>query len=109
MFYEIKELLFHPDVFFTEKVGEEVDLVFPALIIFIGGIIGLVTPIGISAFIPGHSRNIIIMPDAVVVGLGLAFITWILISGIFYGVCRLFSGTGTFYAALQNAAMALFP
>lgn len=109
MYSAIKNLLFHPDAFFTQKRGEETNIVIPALIIFIGGIVGLISPSVIDVFIPGHSRNIIMMPDTVIVSLGLPFITWILISGILYVLCRLFSGTGTFYATLQNVGYGSLP
>jgi hypothetical protein len=111
MFHEMKELLFHPEIFFTRMTGEKTDLLFPALIIFMGGAIGLASPNVINLFSRGggEMRNIIVMPDTVFVSLFMPFLSWIVIAGILFVLCRLFSGTGTFGATLQNAGYGCLP
>jgi len=109
MYHAVKELLFHPDIFFTQKAGEKIDLIYPGIIVVIGGVVGLMTPFIVSAFSRGEKVNVIMMPDAVIVGLLLPFIAWILISGMLFVLCRLFSGTGTFGATIQNAGYGALP
>ena len=105
------ELLFHPEIFFTGMTGEKTDLLYPALIIFIGGVIGLASPYAINLFSGGggEMRNIVVMPDTVFVSLFMPFLSWIVIAGILFVLCRLFSGTGTFGATLQNAGYGCLP
>jgi len=111
MLREIKELLFHPGIFFTTIAGQKVDLAYPALIVFTGGLAGLATPILINLFSGsgGELRNTIVMPDTVFVSIFMPFIAWILIAGIFFILCRLLSGTGSFGATLQNAGYGCLP
>ncbi len=109
----LQELLFHPGIFFARKVREETSLVIPVFIIFIGGIVGLLAPyIGasfLSSLTGTGTINMIGMSFLIFPSLLLPFVAWILISGILFVLCRLFSGTGSFVATLQNTGYGALP
>jgi hypothetical protein len=110
MFQGIIELLFHPDVFFSGKQHEEIRLVIPAIIVGIGGIVSFITPLTERALSNGGDiSNFIMMPSAAIFFLVLPFISWFLVAGILYVFSRLFSGTGSFPATLQNCGYGYLP
>jgi hypothetical protein len=110
MFQGIIELLFHPDVFFSRKQHEEIRLVIPAIIVGIGGIVSFITPLTERAFSNGGDlSNFNMMPSAAIFFLVLPFISWLLVAGILYVFSRLFSGTGSFPATLQNCGYGYLP
>jgi hypothetical protein len=112
MYCELKELLFHPDLFFTRKTGEKIDLLLPAIIILIGSMIGLISSFVISDFLNlTESRNILVIltPIKFLFILLTPFLAWFLLSGILYAVSRLLSGKGTFIATLQNTGYGALP
>jgi hypothetical protein len=111
MYAEIKELLFSPNTFFGRKAGEETSLVPPAIIVLIVSIVGILSPYAGSYFSPRVSGpvNVLWPLDSFLITVLGPFIAWILISGILYGLCRWFSGTGTFMATLQNTGYCVLP
>ena len=112
MYCELKELLFHPDLFFTRKTGEKTDLLLPAIIVLIGSMLGLITSFAVSGFLNiTESRNILVVltPTNFLLIVLRPFLAWILLSGILYALCRLWSGKGTFVATLQNTGYGALP
>ena len=111
MYAEIKELLFSPNTFFGRKAGAEINLVPPAIIVLIVSIVSILSPYVGNYLSPRVSGpvNVILMPDSFLIILFRPFIAWILISCILYGLCRWFSGTGTFMATLQNTGYCVLP
>ena len=77
MFQEIIDLLYHPDIFFERRNKEKINLVIPAIIVGIGGIVSLITPMVQQVFMYGGDlSNFIVMPSAIIVFLVLPFIIW---------------------------------
>jgi hypothetical protein len=112
MYYELKELLFSPDAFFTKKAKEKIDLLLPAIIVLIGSMVGLVASFIVSDFlniIELRHISVLLTPENFLVILLKPFIAWFLLTGIFYGLCRLWSGKGTFIATLQNTGYGALP
>jgi|SRR5208283_37332 len=112
MYRKLKELLFHPDAFFTRKTGERIDLLLPAIIVLIGGMVGLITSFVVSDFLNvTESRNVLVIltPTNFLLILLRPFIAWFLLTGILYVLCRMMSGTGTFTATLQNTGYGALP
>jgi hypothetical protein len=112
MYSELKELLFHPDLFFTRKTGEKIDLLIPAIIVLIGSMVGLITSFIVSGFLNiTESRNILVVltPTNFLIILLTPFLAWFLLSGVLYAVSRLWSGEGTFVATLQNTGYGALP
>ncbi len=112
MYRELKELLFHPDSFFTRKTGEKIDLLLPAIIVLIGSMIGLLTSFIVSAFLNiTESRHVMVYltPDNFLLILLRPFLAWFLLTVILYALCRLASGKGTFIATLQNTGYGALP
>jgi hypothetical protein len=112
MYCELKELLFHPDLFFTRKTGEKTDLLLPAIIVLIGSMVGLITSFAVSGFLNiTESRNILVVltPTNFLLIVLRPFLAWVLLSGILYAFCRLWSGKGTFVATLQNTGYGALP
>jgi hypothetical protein len=110
MFQEIIDLLYHPDIFFERRNKEKINLVIPAIIVGIGGIVSLITPMVQQVFMYGGDlSNFIVMPSAIIVFLVLPFIIWFMVAGILSVFSRLFSGTGSFPAMLQNCGYGYLP
>lgn len=106
----IIELLFHPDLFFVRKQHEEIHLVIPVIIVGIGGIVSFITPLAERAFSNnGDISNFLMMPSSAIFFLVFPFISWLLVAGILYVFSRLFSGTGSFPATLQNCGYGFLP
>lgn len=112
MYRELKELLFSPDVFFTQKKKEKIDLLIPAIIILIGSMIGLISSFAIGDFLNTvelRHISVILTPENFLVLLLKPFIAWFLLAGIFYCFCRLWSGNGSFVETLQNTGDGALP
>jgi len=110
MYQEIIDLLFHPDIFFERRNKEKINLIIPAIIVGIGGIVSFITPMVQQVFIHGGDlSNFIIMPSAIIVFPVLPFIIWYGVTGILSVFGRLFSGTGSFPAMLQNCGFGYLP
>ena len=100
MLTEAKELLFYPDIFFSKKAGEKINLVVPALIVLIGSVVQLVSWMFFDGMItPANILRLVSMP----------FIAWFIISGFLFVICRVLSGSGSFIATLQNAGYGTLP
>jgi hypothetical protein len=110
MYQEIIDLLFHPGIFFERRNREKISLVIPAIIVGIGGVVSFLSPLIERAVINrGDLVNFIIMPSAAVFFLVFPIILWLGVAGIFHGICRFFSGTGSFPATLQNCGYGYLP
>jgi len=112
MYRGLKDLLFYPDIFFTRKAGEKIDLLLPATIVLIGSMVGLITSFLVSDFLNiTESRNVLVVltPDNFLLILLRPFLAWLLLTGIFYVICKLESGNGTFIATLQNTGYGALP
>ena len=112
MYRKLKDLLFHPVAFFTQKTGEKTDLLLPAIIVLIGSMVGLITSFVVSDFLNvTESRNVLVIltPTNFLLILLRPFIAWFLLTGTLYVLCRIMSGTGTFTATLQNTGDGALP
>ena len=112
MYHELKELLVNPDAFFEKKTKEKIDLLLPAIVVLIGSMVGLIASFVVSDFlniIELRHISVILTPENFLLILLKPFIAWFLLTGIFYGLCRLWSGTGTFIATLQNTGYGTLP
>ena len=112
MYKELKELLFSPDAFFAQKTKEKIDLLIPAIIILIGSMVGLIASFVVSDFlniVELRHISVILTPENFLFILLRPFIAWFLLAGILYCFCRLWSGTGTFIATLQNTGYGALP
>jgi hypothetical protein len=112
MYQQLKELLFHPDAFFKQKTKEKIDLLLPTIIVLIGSMVGLIASFVVSDFlniVELRHVMVILTPENFLIILLKPFIAWFLLTGILYGFCRLWSGTGTFIATLQNTGYGALP
>jgi hypothetical protein len=110
MYQEIIDLLYHPDIFFERRNKEKIDLVIPAIIVAIGGIVTFLSPLLEVAFTRGGDiGNFGMEPSAAFWFLLLPFALWFLTTGVLHVVCRLLSGTGSFRATLQNCGYGYLP
>jgi hypothetical protein len=112
MYQKVKELLFHPDVFFEQKTKEKIDLLLPAIIVLIGSLVGIIASFVVSTVLNSiESRHIMVIltPENFLIILLKPFIAWFLLAGLLYCFCRLWSGNGTFIATLQNTGYGALP
>jgi hypothetical protein len=112
MYQKLKELLINPDAFFEEKTKEKNDLIVPAIIVLIGSMVGLIASFVVSDFLNiVESRHIVVVLTLTnfLVILLRPVVAWLLLTGIFFCFCRLWSGTGTFIATLQNTGYGALP
>jgi hypothetical protein len=111
MLCELQDLLVRPGTFFAKMAGQAIDLAYPALIVFAGGLAGLANPGLVNLFSGAREGlwNRVLMPEAILVSLLMPFIAWILVAGILFVLCRLLSGTGSFPATLQNTGYGYLP
>lgn len=107
MLSRMGELLIRPDRFFLGIAQARENLVPPLIIVGAGSAISLAGMMIVSTF-PGDYTGL--MDPGVVLMQGLLpLIEWVFISAALYALARLFSGTGTFRATLQNIGYALLP
>ena len=112
------EILTNPNKFFEAKMGEEVSLKLPSLIVLIVGIIS-----GISSFlqnsitvkmmseVPPEAQSIVaIMSTVSVIGLVILYlIFWVFIAGIFHLISCIFKGEGDFNRTLEFVGYGYIP
>jgi hypothetical protein len=115
-----KDLLFYPDTFFKNIAQEKVNLI-PPVIIVAGGcaisILGWLVPFGVAVITRQLTGNPFDLTNLGYGGIWYLvkgfifwpFFWWILVSGAFYLISRLFSKDGSFPAILQNAGYGLVP
>lgn len=111
----MKDLLFNPNLFFSEKSKNEVNFKYPVLIMLVNSIIA----IGSFILLINHmkeiffSDNILLLIPAVVwaigAGLFITFAIWIITAGIFYLISSLFNSKGSFMKTLEFVSYGFVP
>jgi len=97
---KLKNLVFHPDTFFKEITYESKNLLLPFVFVALMGLSGIVL---LWRFSYGYSLF------AIVEMMALPFIVWVIVTLVIFGVTRVFSGTGSLFATLQNIGFGTFP
>jgi hypothetical protein len=97
---KLKNLVFHPDTFFKEITYESKNLLLPFVFVALMGLSGIVL---LWRFSYGYSLF------AIVEMMALPFIVWVIVTLVIFGVARVFSGTGSLFATLQNIGFGTFP
>lgn len=108
----MKDLLFNPNLFFSEKSKNEVSFKYPILLVLIYSIIS----IGSSILMMNKMKEILpldgssFMSTAVTLG-GFfgAFLYWIILTGIFYFISFLFNSNGSFKRTLEFVGYGFAP
>jgi hypothetical protein len=111
----ILDVLITPNTFFRNVINEKESLKIPLLIILCGAILGSVhaylvgglTGKLLAALVPGMATFIAI--SAVIGAIIITFLTWIILTGIFYGLSFLFKGQGTFKRCLEVTGYGYLP
>lgn len=112
----MKDLLFNPNLFFSEKSKNEVSFKYPILIVFIYSIISIgssilmmnkmkeILPLDGSSFM-----STVIVLGSVIGGLFGTFLYWIILAGIFYLMSFLFNPDGSFKRTLEFVGYGFAP
>ena len=113
------EILTNPDKFFEAKMGEEVSLKIPALIVLIIGIIsgigayfmGGLTAEMLSGTLPPEAQAFIsfIAISGAIAAVIFSFIFWVVFAAIFFGISYLFKGEGKFKRTLEFVGYGYIP
>jgi hypothetical protein len=103
-----KDLLFYPDTFFENIAQEKVNLIPPTIIVAGGGAISL-SRIFIYAPYLGNPLNLTSISLIIACYVLWPLLGWVLVSGAFYLISRLFSKAGSFFATFQNVGYGLLP
>jgi hypothetical protein len=114
MVSNLLDLLFRPDAFFKDLMTEKENFIPPALIILVAGILGAVSAymsssltanmLGTTGFAPG-----VIIGIAVVFAFFGVFVSWAIITGIFYVISIVFKGNGDFSRSLEIIGYGFIP
>lgn len=119
MFFGIKELLLHPDAFFARVAHEKVNLIPPLVIVGVGVVINIIM-ILLFFIAPSHSgysvdflmygglqRDVLLVfiIGSIIVPFGM----WGFVSIAAYSISRVLSGSGSFYATIQNVGYGMLP
>ncbi len=107
MIVAVRDLLFYPDTFFTRTVREEVNLV-PAAIIVGAGCLATLAGIAVRIQFAGDYTGMAVLMIIVRYCI-LPFIEWGILSGLLFGISRLFSGSGSLAGTLQNTGYGMLP
>ncbi len=112
----MKDLLFNPNLFFSEKSKNEVSFKYPTLIVFIYSIISVVQVFLImnkmKEILPSDGDSFmstVITLGSVIGGLFGTFAYWIILTGIFYLISFLFNSEGPFKRALEFVGYGFAP
>ncbi len=113
---KMKDLLFHPDAFFTRLENEEINLVPPVLIVLLTGI-GLAVTFAIQVYstgpVAGRSEDEVLMllltSYPVISAFIIPVLMWVVASVAICLVARIVSGTGSLVMTFQNIGYGLFP
>ena len=113
------EILTNPDKFFEAKMGEEVSLKIPALIVLIIGIIsgigayfmGGLTAEMLSGTLPPEAQAFLsfIPISTAITAVIVSFIIWVVFAAIFYGISCIFKGEGKFKRTLEFVGYGYIP
>jgi len=98
---KLKILLFNPDLFFSEKLKNEVDLKHPALIVLITSIISILTTI-----LTFNDRSLLSIVGSAIVG---RYLSWIFITSLFYLISLVFNPDGSFKRTLEFVSYGYIP
>ena len=111
----MKDLLFNPSLFFSEKSKNEVSFKYPVLIVLVNSILA----IGSSILIMNKVKEILpldensfmpyIMLGSVIAGLFGTFVYWIIFTGILYLISSLFNSEGSFKRTLEFVGYGFVP
>lgn len=111
----MKDLLFNPNLFFSEKSKNDVSFKYPILIVFINSILAIGSSIlimnKIKEILPldGNSFMPVMMLGSVIGGLFGTFVYWIILTGIFYLISFLFNPGGSFKRTLEFVGYGFAP
>jgi hypothetical protein len=111
----MKDLLFNPNLFFSEKSKNEFNLKYPLLIILVNYIfamgIFLLLMNQASGFIPPDTNFFmyIIILFIALIGLIAMFIFWVILTGVFYLISSLFNSEGSFRRTLEFVGYGFAP
>lgn len=112
----MSNLLFNPNLFFSEKSKMEVNFKYPILIMLVNSVIGIVSIIltmnkikeslhyGENTF-----ASMLIIGGAIVLGLIITFLNWFITTGIFYCISSLFKSEGSFKRTLEFVGYGYVP
>jgi hypothetical protein len=111
----MKDLLFNPNLFFSEKSKNEVNLKYPVLIMLVNCII----QIGLFSVVINQTRgslpsnansftSIMIFFIAIIALIG-TFGLWIILTGIFYLISSVFNSKGSFKRTLEFVGYGFVP
>jgi hypothetical protein len=100
MSINLKNLLFHPNTFFSEITFEWKNLLIPCVFVALMGLSGVWL---LWTFSTGYSLF------SIVEMMSLPFILWIIVSLVIFGTARVFSGTGSLFVTIQNIGFGTFP
>jgi hypothetical protein len=109
------KILFSPDAFFRDAMGEEENFTIPALIVLAIGILsaaygyllGKLTSQIMAAAMPGIESILLV---ATILGAIIsAFIFWLCWAGVIYGISALFHGEGSFKRTLEFVGFGFLP
>jgi hypothetical protein len=101
-----KDLFFHPNAFFAQVSQEKVGLLWPIIIVAIGGFVSFTGAVFLS---PGVTDPVTQYSVTFLSLLGVSFATWIIISTGLFLLSKAFSGTGSYGITLQNAGYGMLP
>jgi len=113
------EILTNPNKFFEAKMGEEVSLKLPALIVLIIGIIsgigayfmGGLTAEMLSGTLPPEAQGFIsfIPISGAIAAVIFSLIFWVVFAAIFFGISCIFKGEGKFKRTLEFVGYGYIP
>ena len=113
------EILTNPNKFFDAKIGEEVSLKIPALIVLIIGIIsgigayfmGGLTAEMLSGTVPPEAQAFLsfIPISTAITAVIVSFIIWVVFAAIFFGISCIFKGEGKFKRTLEFVGYGYIP
>jgi hypothetical protein len=107
MAFPVGELLLKPDGFFARVTSEAENLVPPAVIVGIAGIIGCLS--GTLVLLTAGDMMVLLIPFTLISAMALPFITWAIFTAVLHGLSRLLSGAGSFTTTLQNTGYGMLP
>jgi len=108
-------VLTNPDRFFAELSQRDVNLRTPFTIVLVAAIVAIISNVSMSGVMtPSFPRGVgvsIYFPAmiSIIRGFIAPFGSWILCSGVFYAISRLFGGTGSFERVLEFVGYGFIP
>ncbi len=111
----MKDLLFNPNLFFSEKSKTEVSFKYPVLIVLVGSIIsmgsGLLMINTTKELLPSNASSYaFIMNIGIVIWALIAtFGMWLILTGVFYLISSVFHSEGSFWRTLEFVSYGFVP